>query len=394
MSGGPTTRRVFLARSTTLGLTAWAATHPLSAWAALFEPSLTGDLQDGEKLGAIPFVGERRDKRRRERITGSGLGGRYRVDLSTLTDDTLVIPNDRFYIRTRCPDRIDYTKPWTIRIHGLVEEERITRAADIVQQSQPMGVHLLECAGSGHGGLISAAEWSGVPIGEVLDTVTPKANARRILVSGFDDHSRYNESHDERGADWIFTRKQLDQTGAFLATHINGEVLPHDHGFPVRLVVPGWYGCTCIKWLDEIKFVTDGARATRHMRHYAGRTHQPGVPRSARQYRPAEIDLTASPVRVEQWRVDGRTVYRVIGIIWGGKQTTDELMIRFNADEKYVPVQSCDHKTVATWSLWSHTWRPSKPDRYIIQLQVDDPAIRTRRLDSGYYRRAVDIEDV
>ncbi len=394
MSTRFTTRRAFLARSTTLGVAAWTATHPLSAWAALFEPSLTGDLQDGEKLGAIPFVGEQRDKRRRERITGSGLGGRYRVDLSTLTDDTLVIPNDRFYIRTRCPDRIDYTQPWTIRIHGLVEQEGITRAADIVQQSQPMGVHLLECAGSGNGGLISAAEWSGVPIGEVLDTVTPKANATRILVSGFDDHSRYNESHDERGADWIFTREQLDETGAFLATHINGEVLPQDHGFPVRLVVPGWYGCTCIKWLDEIKFVADGARATRHMRHYAGRTHQRGIPTLAREYRPAEIDLTASPVRVEKWRVDGRIVYRVVGTVWGGKQTTDKLVIRFKADERYVPVQSYDHKTVATWSLWSHTWRPSKPDRYIIQLQVDDPAIRTRRLDSGYYRRAVDIEEV
>ena len=62
------------------------------------------------------------------------------------------------------------------------------------------------------------------------------------------------------GASWIFTRDQLD--GALLAIRMNGAPLTRDHGAPVRLIVPGWYGCCCIKWVDRIELVPDAAPAT------------------------------------------------------------------------------------------------------------------------------------
>ena len=114
----------------------------------------------------------------------------------------------------------------------------------------------------------------------------------------------------------------------------------------------------------------------------------------ARSFAPAEIDIAAMPVRVEQWRADDQLVYRVVGILWGGKQTTDALVIRFNGWERYVPVESYEHTTTNTWTLWSHAWRPTKPGEYVIRLKVDDPAIRTRRLDRGRYQRVVRIEEV
>lgn len=370
-------------------------TYPIFAKSLerLIDPPPGKPFPGGEFLGKVMFEDRKRRGNRREVLTGRGLGGRYRLDLSTLTPDTLVIPNDRFYVRTRCPDGIDYSQPWMIRVHGLVEEPIEVCADDVVERTRSMGVHLLECSGSGHGGLISAAEWSGVPVTHLLDRVAPTEDATRVLISGFDDHSRFNPKNDERGCNWTFTREQLEETGAFVATHMNGEPLPQDHGFPVRLIVPGWYGCVCVKWLNEIKYVGDDEPSTPHMRHFAGRTHQHGSPKLARDFIPAEIDLAASPLRVEKWRVDGAIVYRVVGTIWGGKQTTDKLVIRFKEDQSYVPIESCEHTTTRTWSLWSHTWKPAQPGRYVIRLQVDDPAVRTRRLDSGYYGRAVVIDE-
>jgi hypothetical protein len=186
-----------------------------------------------------------------------------------------------------------------------------------------------------------------------------------------------------------------------LAVRMNGAPLPRDHGFPVRLIVPGWYGCSCIKWVDRIELVADEAPATTQMQEFAARTHQnigqlrAHTPPLARDFIPAVIDTAAMPVRVEKWIVDGRITYRITGIIWGGSTPTNALSIRFKTSEPWVRVDDCAMPaSTLTWSLWSHTWRPSVPGRYQIVLRVDDPAIRTRRLDLFFYVREIQIDDV
>ena len=98
---------------------------------------------------------------------------------------------------------------------------------------------------------------------------------------------------------------------------MNGQALTPDHGAPVRLAVPGWYGCAWIKWVDEIRWVAGDEPATSQMQEFAGRTHQNGVPVLARDYEAPAIDTAAMPIRVEQRRVDGRLEYRVVGIVLG-----------------------------------------------------------------------------
>jgi DMSO/TMAO reductase YedYZ molybdopterin-dependent catalytic subunit len=214
-----------------------------------------------------------------------------------------------------------------------------------------------------------------------------------VLISGFDKHSVPSD-HSTAGASWIFTRDELDSAGAFLATEMNGQAIGEDHGFPIRLVVPGWYGCACIKWVDEIALVDSAAAATSQMCEFAQRTHQSGTPELARDFQPATIDLAAMAVRVEQWLFDGRMEYRVAGILWGGNRLTKALTIRFNPDPEYVPVERYDHQTNATWTWWSHTWRPKAPGQYRIELRVGDSGVRTRRLDAGYYTRRIILTQV
>ena len=114
-------------------------------------------------------------------------------------------------------------------------------------------------------------------------------------------------------------RAQMMRLRALLAVRMNGAPLPRDHGFPVRLVVPGWYGCACIKWVNRIELVPDEAPATSQMHEFAARTHQPfdrlkaGTEVVARDFVPAVIDTAAMPVRVEKWAIDGRLAYRVVG---------------------------------------------------------------------------------
>jgi DMSO/TMAO reductase YedYZ molybdopterin-dependent catalytic subunit len=177
-----------------------------------------------------------------------------------------------------------------------------------------------------------------VPLSELLAKAGFKRNASRVMVSGFDQYSSSSKTS-VAGADWIFHLDELDAARAFLATEMNGQPLTSDHGAPLRLLVPGWYGCTCIKWVTDIQLVSNDAEATSQMREFAARTHQTGVPVIARDYSPAIIDQAAMPTRVEKWLVNGKIKYRVVGILWGGSRPVKKLEIRFNLDEDYSPVR-------------------------------------------------------
>ncbi len=344
----------------------------------------------GNQRDIVPFIGATESQF--DVPYGSGLGGRLVHDLSTLTPDTLVTPNDEFFIRTRKPGLLDTSGAWKIRIGGMVREPFEMPLDDLLPLVEPQGVHVLECSGNPRRrgfGLLSAAAWSGIPMTEVLDRIPVQRGATHVLIQGFDEHTEV--AGGTPGASWVFTPEQLERTGAFLATEMNGRTLPEDHGFPVRLYVPGWYGCTCAKWVERIDLVDASYPATAQMREYANRTHQDGTPELAAAYGPANMDLAAMPVRVERQRADNRVRYLVTGIAWGGERRADELMIRFNDDEPYLPVEDFAHRTTATWNLWTHWWDPPGPGRYAIQLQVSEPNIPTRRLDRGYYVRRVEI---
>ena len=260
-----------------------------------------------------------------------------------------------------------------------------------------MGTFLMECSGNAdpaNFGLLSAARWRGVSMTALLDRMPALPDGRRIRIIGVDDE-RQRSTTSVPGASWVFSRDELDRTGAFLATHMNDAPLTLDHGAPVRLVVPNYYGCSAIKWVSRVDAVTDDEPATAQMREFATRTHQHGVPVVARDYDPPVIELAATPIRVEQWLVGERVVYRVIGIRWGGASRRTPLTIRFRHTDPFVPVSDCpDSESTTTWSLWSHTWHPAETGRYQIVLNVADRSIPARRLDLYYYTREVEIDRV
>jgi DMSO/TMAO reductase YedYZ molybdopterin-dependent catalytic subunit len=374
--------------------------------AAVFIAPLALQRDDARFLGVVP-LGPPGNRTPLERLLGAGLDARLFTDLSTLGNpqsairspqSDLISPNERFYVRTAAPD----APP---RRPGI-DFARLERTPGPVR----VGPYLMECAGNSdpaNFGLMSVATWTGFPMPAVIAELPGDRAGRRILVSGTDPSGPSATS--VPGAGWIFSREDLER--AVLAVQMNDAPLPANHGGPVRLVVPGWYGCACIKWVDRIERVADDAPATLQMLEFAARTHQPfdsaAVAASlraeahdpgalkARDFVPATIDTAAMPVRVEKWRVNGRLEYRITGIIWGGSMPTNALSIRFKSGGPWTRVEHCPlPASTLTWSLWTYTWRPDAPGRYEIVLRVDDPSIRTRRLDIFFYVREIYVDDV
>ena len=355
-------------------------------------PQAAGRLIKSMPLGRL----DARPKPPLNTLIGSGLDARQFADLSQLDPDRLVPPTDQFFVRTSSPSTLPSLDGWHIDLGGVGADRRALTMDALNAQAKAMGTHLLECSGNNdpaNFGLLSVAEWAGVPIASVLEPLRADADSNRVRIAGFDEDKPSSTSLP--GASWIFASGELEEMGAFLALQMNGAPLPPHHGAPVRLVVPGYYGCSCIKWINRIDVVPNDAPATAQMKEFATRTGQRSIPELARDYDPPAIDLAAMPIRVEQWLLNEGIVYRVIGIRWGGRAKRVALTIRFKHSEPYVLVDDCPEATATTtWTLWSHAWRPAATGRYEIVLGVQDRSVRTRRLDDYYYTREVDIDRV
>ena len=343
----------------------------------------------GRFLGELPFSGEGifpSGVRRK-----GGLDGRYALDLSKL--DSLTVANEDFFIRTFPPAQLPPAEGWTVRVRGLVRRPADIGIDRIRSWARPLGKTLMECAGNGppvHYGLISSAEWTGVPFAELLSLAEIEPAAGRVLISGFDGNPPRSKTS-APGAAWVFGVDELTEAGAFLAVGMNGGPLSVDHGAPVRLMVPGWYGCVCVKWLDGIEFVGDGQPATSQMREFALRTHQKGVPGLARDYLPAVVDRTAAPVRAERWRLDGEEELRVVGLTWGASVSPGRLGVSFASEEPLQPVSACPPLTGADWAFWSHRWKPPQQGIHRIRLGLLDSDAPARRLEMPVYGRKVEV---
>lgn len=176
-----------------------------------------------------------------------------------------MMPSARFYVRNHfgIPDLDPAT--WRLHVTGLVERRLSLGLAQLRAMRSATVVVTLECAGNGRAGFqppvpgehwelgaVSTAEWTGVPLTEVLDLAGVRAAAREVVFRGADRGQvpgRDGEVHFERN----LPADQLGQAGALLAYAMNGEELPARHGYPLRLVVPGWYAVASVKWLTGIE---------------------------------------------------------------------------------------------------------------------------------------------
>ena len=178
-----------------------------------------------------------------------------------------VTPSSHFYVRNhfRIP-RLD-PSTWRLEVGGLVERPLSLSLRDLNRMPSQTMVVTLECAGNGRSlltppvegeqwglGAVSTAEWTGVPLVDVLDRAGPKAAADEVVLRGADGGAVPGRTEGIR-----FERSlKLDEargSEALLAYAMNGEALPARHGYPLRVIVPGWYAVTSVKWLTEIEVI-------------------------------------------------------------------------------------------------------------------------------------------
>ena len=190
---------------------------------------------------------------------------------------------------------------------------------------------------------------------------------------------------------------------------MNGSRLPKDHGAPVRLIIPNWYGCTEVKWVNEIKFVDNDQKATWQMLEFSNRTHQdlaagaeglqtPVRPR-IRSRLQAGHDGSDGPSGAQSSSGNLPEKSSIASSASRGAvpfaPRNSGSALRPVAMRQAGPVEFCKASTSnSQYGIWVHTFTPPRKGYYQIQVRVDDRKVLSRRLGRGEYDRHVVIPEV
>ncbi|MEZ4736923.1 MAG: sulfite oxidase [Caldilineaceae bacterium] len=294
---------------------------------------------------------------------------------------------------------------WRLEIGGLVDTPMTLTLADLQSWPRLELDFTLECSGN-HGfgwnwGLIGNARWAGVPLAPLLREAGLKDDAIEVAFYGADAGE---ETVREQTITQNFARSLSveDATSPYnlLCYEMNGEPLPARHGYPVRLIVPGWYGIANVKWLQRIE-----VRSRRLMNRWMARDYVT--------LRQEEVDgelvwsessvgralLKSAPARV----VHSDGAYRIEGAAWGAPIGKVEVQIDDGPWQE--ATLSTENVRRFSWRFWSLDWPDAEPGEHAItaraidsegnvQPAADDPFITTKVTyweSNGQITRRVEI---
>lgn len=177
-----------------------------------------------------------------------------------------VTPTDLFYVRNHFDVPEILAQTWKLSVNGEVSKPQQFTLKDLKALPTRKVSVLLECAGNGRStltppikgtawnlGALSQAEFSGVSLHHLLEVVQPAHDAIEVLFTGADQGK-------VRTGETVSYARSLsleiaNHPDVLLAWEMNGESLPPNHGYPLRLIVPNWYGMASVKWLNQISLI-------------------------------------------------------------------------------------------------------------------------------------------
>ncbi|HEY5665145.1 MAG TPA: sulfite oxidase [Gammaproteobacteria bacterium] len=341
-----------------LALGGYAATAGMPFWSELA-------LAQGEEL--VPFS----DMPEGYAAPPKAPGGGYWQNTSLI--DSFYTPNDRFYVVQHYGQPEIPESEFELTITGLVDRELRFSLADLKQRDKVEVDAGFECGGNrGAGifqGLIGNARWGGVRLRELLQEAGLKQNGIEVVFYGADigvENVRETDVEVAFGRSMHF-EDALD-ADAILAYEMNGEPLPLFHGAPLRLLVPGWYGVSNVKWLKQIH-----VQDRRYMGRFMARDY---VTLSKRiiggEERWEERSVTKMRLKSSIIRVTRRgSDHTIMGFVLNDGTPIRSVEVRID-DGPWREAEIDPQSSKYSWKLFRYAWdNPSRGEHTIVSRVTD-----------------------
>ena len=296
----------------------------------------------------------------------------------------VVMPNPRFYVRNHFQiPKLDQSS-WRLKVSGLVERPLSLSLRDLVKMPSQSWFVTLECAGNGRSmlnprvngeqwnlGAVSTAEWTGVPLLEVLDRAGVKGGAREVVFRGADSGKLDATSEPVRFARSL-SMDDARGSEALLAYAMNGESLPIQHGYPLRLIVPSWYAVASVKWLTEIDVISEPFRGHYQTEAYFFEWQRGGQlvrePVSLQRVR-SLITEPEPDTKIDQGELPVR------GVAWSGAAPIARVDVRIGGGP-WQDARLVGGRKRHSWQGWELIARLAQPGSTVISARATDMASR------------------
>ena len=269
---------------------------------------------------------------------------------------------------------------WRVTIGGNVRRELRLSLDDIRSRPRQTLPVTLECAGNGRARLsprpisqpwlqeaVGTAEWTGTPLVGLLEDAGLKSDTVELVFTGADHGTEKGYEHD-----YARSLKVADATRpeVLLAYKMNGRPLEPQHGFPLRLLVPGWYGMTSVKWLTRIDAVTKPFEGyqQRVAYYYRRDADDPGQP--VTRIRPRALMIPPGfPDFLTRQRILDRGRVEMSGRAWSGFGPISK--VEFGVDGHWTAAAIEKPVGPFAWTRWSSPW-DTTPGEHLLSCRASD----------------------
>ena len=260
-----------------------------------------------------------------------------------------ITPNELFYCVTKnvIDPKVDIDL-WHLEIGGLVQNPATWRLQDLIGFKPTTQETTLMCISNGlEAGLISNAVWKGLPLRDLLDQAGVLSSAARVRLHGVDNYT-----------DTIPLEKAMEPT-TLLAYEMNGVPLPDRHGYPLRAIVPGYFGEKNVKWLTKVEVTDANAKG-----FYEAQGWGPDfiVPTRSR------IDVPDDWVFVSLSKLTAPI--EVKGIAFGGDRGISRVELSFDDGQTWGDTEIYYSGGSLAWSLWKTQWTPTATGDYPLLVRA------------------------
>jgi DMSO/TMAO reductase YedYZ molybdopterin-dependent catalytic subunit len=263
-------------------------------------------------------------------------------------------------------------KTWALEIAGLVKQPMRLSLAELKSRPRQEVIFTLECSGN-HGfpwfiSGIGTARWAGTPLAPLLQEAGVLDRGSEVIFWGSDagEEEVRQVKMPQHFARSMSLPEAMHPT-TLLCYEMNGVALPQPHGFPLRLIAPGWYGIANVKWLKRIEI-----RDTRFMGRFMARDYV--TIREERHHGEAvwtetsvgRTLLKSVPARVT--RQDDQ--YQIVGAAWGAPIARVEVQI--DGGPWMAATVDQREESPFAWKIWSLEWTMAKPGDHTITSRAID----------------------
>lgn len=350
--------------------------------------SATPEARPGPARGGLPGVITRQK-------------GPDNVEFPFWTLDRFLTPDEQFYVRTHFEVPHLDRAAWTLTVEGAVERPLRIGYDELVRMPTHTLPALLECSGNGRAflkpppsslwwelGAVGTAEWTGVRLSDVLARAGVKAGAVEVLLEGADRGEILKPGVESPGLIQYSRSLPLEKAGrpeVLLAFQMNGKDLSPAHGFPVRVVVPGWYGMASVKWLTRIAVLDEPFHGYFQTFEYAVWRRQQGQPSLVAVTDIQVKSQIARPMECEV--VPAGTPYLVYGAAWAGEADVTGVDVSTDGGRSWEPATLTGDAKPFCWRFWEFEWKSPPAGKAVLMARAADSQGRTQPMERDDDRR-------